>query len=60
MQMNVSYCDKSHWNEVIRHFLQNSRFSLADFAQNFTNERQNPTNCYHEIILHFYQLVSEI
>ena len=33
--------------------LQNSSFlknASADFAQNFTNERWNPTYCYYEIL----------
>ena len=47
-------------NQVV---LQNSSFlenASADFAQNFTNERQNPTNCYYKIIFHLHWLISEI
>ena len=49
--------------KIFQVFLQISSFlenALADFVQNFTNERQNPTNCYYELIFHFYELVSEI
>ena len=53
-KINMSYCGKTYWNGVksslLTSFLNNG---LADFAQNFTNERQNPTNCCYEIIFSF-------
>ena len=56
--INMSHCGKSHWIGLNRLFLQTSSFlenASADFAQNFTNERRNPTNCYYEISFNFYE-----
>ena len=55
--INTSYCGKSHWNGVKSNLLQNSSFlknASADFAQNFTNERRNSTNCFYEIFFFFF------
>ena len=48
------------YNQV---FLQNSSFlenALADFDQNFTNEKQNPTNYYYKIFFHLHLFISEL
>ena len=58
----MSHCGKSHWNGVKSSLFTNSSIlenASADFAQNFTDKRQNPTNCYYEIIFHFHVLISE-
>ena len=48
------------YNQV---FLQNSSIlenALADFAQKFTKEKQNPTNCYYKTSFHLHLLISEL
>ena len=55
--INMSYCGNSHWNRAKSSLLTNSCFlknGSADFSQNFTNERRNPTKCYYEIFFFIF------